>query len=394
MDKTILNAVEKNVRELFADNDSGDMYFHNLQHTERVVEAASNILTECGLSESEENIVLVAAWFHDTGYFYDKQQHEEKSQEVARNFLTEKGIEENEIRQVESCIEVTKRRKNPENKLEKAISDADMSHLAAEDFITQTNLLREEWKKESDQKIKKKGHLFNTLQFILQQNYYTKYGKEVLEPKKQENIKKLEKEIENQIKEKATKDNNKGTNKKSKSAGGDPRGTQTMFRLTARNQINLSAIADNKSNILISVNAIILSVGATYLISKFSAMPFLIIPTFILLLTSLLTIITSIIATRPNVAPGMFTKDDIENERTNLLFFGNFYNMDFSDYKWGVYQLIDNSQYLYDNIIRDQYELGVVLARKYKMLRISYNIFMYGLIITFIGFTVAAIFVR
>ena len=393
MDKTILNAVEKNVRELFADNDSGDMYFHNLQHTERVVEAASNILTECGLSESEENIVLVAAWFHDTGYFYDKQQHEEKSQEVARNFLTEKGIEENEIRQVESCIEVTKRRKNPENKLEKVISDADMSHLAAEDFITQTNLLREEWKKESDQKIKKKGHLFNTLQFILQQNYYTKYGKEVLEPKKQENIKKLEKEIENQIKEKATKDN-KGTNKKSKSAGGDPRGTQTMFRLTARNQINLSAIADNKSNILISVNAIILSVGATYLISKFSAMPFLIIPTFILLLTSLLTIITSIIATRPNVAPGMFTKDDIENERTNLLFFGNFYNMDFSDYKWGVYQLIDNSQYLYDNIIRDQYELGVVLARKYKMLRISYNIFMYGLIITFIGFTVAAIFVR
>lgn len=295
---------------------------------------------------------------------------------------------------MESCIEVTKRRKNPENKLEKAISDADMSHLAAEDFITQTNLLREEWKKESDQKIKKKGHLFNTLQFILQQNYYTKYGKEVLEPKKQENIKKLEKEIENQIKEKATKDNNKGTNKKSKSAGGDPRGTQTMFRLTARNQINLSAIADNKSNILISVNAIILSVGATYLISKFSAMPFLIIPTFILLLTSLLTIITSIIATRPNVAPGMFTKDDIENERTNLLFFGNFYNMDFSDYKWGVYQLIDNSQYLYDNIIRDQYELGVVLARKYKMLRISYNIFMYGLIITFIGFTVAAIFVR
>lgn len=394
MDKDILNQAETYVRNLFNAHDSGDMYFHNLDHTKRVVEAASVIIPDCELTEKEKNMVMVAAWFHDTGYFYDKQKHEEKSKEVARRFLEEHKVPESDIKRVLGCIEATKRLKVPENKLEKVICDADMSHLADEDFISQTSMLRQEWKKETEGKIKKIDHLFNTLRFILQQKYYTRYGQEVLEPRKQENVEKLQKEIERQMLEKADKEKQKALKKHTMAGGSDPRGTQSMFRLTARNQINLSAIADNKSNILISVNAIILSFGATYLFSKFSTMPFIIVPTFALLITSLLTIITAILATRPNVAPGMFTEDDIKNERANLLFFGNFYNMDYSDYKWGMHELMNNSTYLYNNMIRDQYELGVVLAKKYKMLRVSYNIFMWGLIVTFIAFAIAGLVMR
>jgi hypothetical protein len=42
-------------------------------------------------------------------------------------------------------------------------------------------------------------------------------------------------------------------------------------------------------------------------------------------------------------------------------------------------------------MIKDIYFLGVVLARKYRYLRISYTIFMYGLILTVIGFGIAVL---
>ena len=44
------------------------------------------------------------------------------------------------------------------------------------------------------------------------------------------------------------------------------RGIETMFRTTSKNHMELSAIADNKANIMISINSIILSVLVSVLI--------------------------------------------------------------------------------------------------------------------------------
>jgi len=37
-------------------------------------------------------------------------------------------------------------------------------------------------------------------------------------------------------------------------------------------------------------------------------------------------------------------------------------------------------------MIRDQYSLGKVLAKKYKLLRMAYNVFMFGIIISALVF--------
>ena len=86
------------------------------------------------------------------------------------------------------------------------------------------------------------------------------------------------------------------------------------------------------------------------------------------------------IATRPNVTSGTFTKEDIANKKTNLLFFGNFHKMGYPDYDWAMTELLADKNYLYSSMIKDTYFLGIVLAKKYKYLRIAYNIFMFGLI--------------
>ncbi len=164
-----------------------------------------------------------------------------------------------------------------------------------------------------------------------------------------------------------------------------------MFRITGRTQINLSAIADNKSNILISVNAIILSISITVLVTRFEDTPNIIMPTLIFLVFCLITIVFAILSTRPHISSGTFNKEEIKKNKVNLLFFGNFYNMELDDYEWAIGELMKNDENLYSIMIKDQYSLGKVLAKKYKLLRIAYNVFMFGIIISVLTFVFAFI---
>jgi hypothetical protein len=170
------------------------------------------------------------------------------------------------------------------------------------------------------------------------------------------------------------------------------RGIQTMFRTTSNNHFELSSLADGKGNIMISVNSIIMSIALTVLLARLAFYPHFIIPTVILLAVCLSAIIFAILSTRPTVSKGRFTEDDIRQKRTNLLFFGNFHRMELEEYNWAMNEMLKDREYLYNSMIKDIYFLGVVLAKKYKYLRISYTIFMYGLIIAVIAFAIAAIY--
>jgi hypothetical protein len=167
-----------------------------------------------------------------------------------------------------------------------------------------------------------------------------------------------------------------------------------MFRLTSKNHIDLSGMADTKANIMISVNSIILSILIGSLMQKLDNNPQLIIPTYVMLIVNLGSIIFAILSTRPNITSGKFTREDIEKNRTNLLFFGNFHQMQRNDYQWGMNRMMQDGQYLYASLIDDIFFLGVVLGRKYKFLRISYNIFMYGLVSAVIVFMVSNAYYR
>ena len=128
------------------------------------------------------------------------------------------------------------------------------------------------------------------------------------------------------------------------------------------------------------------------LLGKLQFYPEFIIPTIILVVVCLGTVVFSILATRPNVTGGTFTKEDIKDKKINLLFFGNFFRMDLFDYDWAMREMMADKDYLYGNMIKDIYYLGIVLARKYKLLRISYNIFMCGLITAILAFGIAFMF--
>ena len=172
----------------------------------------------------------------------------------------------------------------------------------------------------------------------------------------------------------------------------DPgRGIDTVFRITSNNNQRLSSMADSKAHILIQVNSIIISVLLSLLLRKIEDHTNLAIPATLLLTVNLLTIIFSILATRPHIPPGKFSKEDLEEKKVNLLFFGNFYRMTLEEYAGGMLQLMEDRDFLYGSLIRDVYFQGIALGRKYRWLRLSYNVFMYGLIASVVAFMIAAL---
>ncbi|MFX0556504.1 Pycsar system effector family protein [Maribacter sp. CXY002] len=169
------------------------------------------------------------------------------------------------------------------------------------------------------------------------------------------------------------------------------RGVQTLYRVTLRNHIKLSDIADTKANILLSVNAIIISLALANLIPKLDnpSNDYLFYPTFIFIFFSIISMIMSILATKPNVTTGGFTEEDVRSKKVNLLFFGNFHHMELKQYLWAMKELIKDKDYIYSSLTKDLYFLGIVLERKYRLLRWTYTVFMIGMILSVIVFAIA-----
>lgn len=162
--------------------------------------------------------------------------------------------------------------------------------------------------------------------------------------------------------------------------GSRKRGVSDMFRTAYRTHVELSAIADNKSNIMISINGIIISIIIASISPKIDANPWLLWPTSALLLSCLGSLIFAILAARPRVNKYPVTLEDVRANRANILFFGNYNNMDRNEFVEGIEELMQDEQRLYDSMARDLYGLGQVLFKKYDLLKVAYNIFMVGIV--------------
>ncbi|MGZ5286807.1 MAG: Pycsar system effector family protein [Flavisolibacter sp.] len=399
----ILSAARNYVTELYAHQVDPGFVFHNLDHTEDVAEACSQIADHMKLEDHDRFVLILAAWFHDTGYKAGSASgHEEESVKIATAFMHEHHVDDETIHRVASCIKATRMPQSPVSLVEKILCDADLFHLATNDFKARNQLLKQEQEIVLEQKISKKDWRKNNMEFLGNHRYFTDYGREILEPRKQENLHGLQKkgdikkeeEKEEEVFPYVTEASPYGDDKKDllQQQKNTERGIQTMFRTTSNNHFELSSLADGKGNIMISVNSIILSISLTVLVARLAFYPQYIIPTVILLIVCLSSIIFAILATRPSVSRGEFTEDDIRNKKTNLLFFGNFHRMKADEYSWAMNEMLKDREYLYDSMIKDIYFLGVVLARKYKYIRISYTIFMWGMIAAVIAFGIAAVY--
>lgn len=361
--------------------------FHNLAHTEDVVQAVKQIADHYHLNSQDQFIVTAAAYFHDLGYFSGgRQSHESRSAALAEEFLKDRNVDPLVIDSVKNCILATQIPQHPKNLLEAIICDADLFHLGAEQFVERNKLMRIEWMACTGTEISKKKWNASTLELMSFHHFHTEYAQKLLTENKQKNLAVIKESVE--VEKPKKKDDAETNEIKRKKDNRPDRGIETMFRVTSTNNQRLSDMADNKSNILITVNSIILSVVISLLLRKLDNNEHLTVPTLLLLMVSLLTMIFAILATRPKLMEGVFSDKDVDDKKVNLLFFGNFYKMDLADYNTGMQKVMEDRDFLYGMLIKDVYSQGVVLGRKYKLLRLAYNTFMYGLILSVLSYLV------
>lgn len=402
----LLDQAKDYVLAYFDTHPQTELLYHDKTHTKDVVDATMEIANHYQLNEKDFFVVMVAAWFHDIGYFDDRENHELKSASLANDFLKKNDVEAGLRDKVEQVILATKMPQKPTNLLEEIVCDGDLYHLGTDKCEENQKAMRKEIALVKGLKLSKQQWREENLAFLLSHHYHTDYAKLLLGDKKQENINKLRDKIKNNEEKLDGQQLPVGNKKKVKAPAVDvayaeekgkkdkakpSKGIETMFRITSGNNQKLSDMADNKAHIMITVNSIILSLIVSLVLRRLEDNAFLIIPTFILLMVALACIIFSILATRPSIPEGVFTINDLERKKVNLLFFGNFYKMSLGDYSKGMNQVMNDKVFLYETLITDVYSQGVVLGRKYKLLRISYNIFMFGLIGSVLAYVVCFI---
>jgi HD superfamily phosphodiesterase len=387
----LINKAEKFTFELFKEKLPNTYIYHNYSHTQRVAKSTKELIENSEINVKEKQALLLAAWLHDTGYTITYEGHEDESIKMATIFLEENNVDPEVIKMVISAIDATRMDYHPTSKIQEIIKDADASHFAKEYFNETSELLRQELKLLNIHNFsEREWRQENIKVFTEKHKYYTNYALKNWQPVKEDNLLDLL-EAEKKQRKKNKKEDTKAKLKAEYKNNNPERSIQSLFRITLRNHIKLSDIADTKANILLSVNAIIISLALSNLIPKLDAVSnrHLLIPTLILVIFSVASIILSIMSTRPNVTTGEFTREQVKTRKINLLFFGNFHKMPFEQFNWGVTEIIKDKDYVYESLMLDLHLLGKVLHRKYLLLRLTYTVFMVGMICSVISFIVS-----
>ena len=164
------------------------------------------------------------------------------------------------------------------------------------------------------------------------------------------------------------------------------RGIDTWFRLASRNLYTRRKIVDSKASILVTINALILSVVLGTVYGHLSDEPHLVYAVVPLVLTNLISIAFAIFASKPQLARGVFSEQDLLDRCVSLMTFDDFYAMSADEYAQAVDRVMQDRDLLYGTMKRDIYRLGVDLSRRYTHLQRAYGVFLFGIVLATVMF--------
>lgn len=392
----IVKSAQEFVFNLFREKLQSDYVYHNYKHTLQTTKACKELAEAYNLTSRDYEILMLAALFHDTGYTEVYKGHEEASVRILKEFLGDDYPQE-DLKKIEELILSTSALHIPNGTLQEILHDADYINIGKKKFSQRAELLRIEWERVLGKTFSDLEWAEEQLNFLICKSYVTEEAILKYDGTREENIRNQRERIEllrvEGEKLKAKLDKTSPENKVQK----EGRGTETLYRSLYEYHINLSSIADNKANIMISINTIIISLvitlfGSGYTFSgqnEFGSLRF-VIPMAVLLITSLLAVVFAVLSSRPNVTSK--ERYELKKKDSSILFFGNFAQLHLHEFVNRIKELKKEKEELYDSMSIDIYHLGAVLVKKYRLLSWSYNIFMGGLVLCAVGFVVIMLF--
>ncbi|MEM1324556.1 MAG: Pycsar system effector family protein [Bacteroidota bacterium] len=365
---TLLPSVQQEVLQAFNDHHLPSMVYHSYARLHRIVEEIQQLAPADLVQQKTAQLAAYAQAMRRLRDERFSQQLLQKWSDSERDIDTE--VVHQTIRNVEHH-----RVQTPVDAL---LLDAINWVRYGENYSEQSALERLELELMQEQMYSKSEWQTLELERLLKVKFYTAHAKVHYTPIVAQHIAKLKNRL------------NKNIEPISLSRVHEPfeqlelenstRGAQTFFRTNYRNHINLSAIADNKANIMISVNSILISVLITVLTWRniTETQPEVLMPGVIFLVTALASLIFAVLSARPKVTNLNEDQTSLEEVKKNIAFFGNFVTLSLDQYEAAMDEVLRKDDLLYGNMSRDLYFLGKVLSKKYYFLTISYNVFMVG----------------
>jgi predicted metal-dependent HD superfamily phosphohydrolase len=163
-------------------------FYHNYGHTSDVVNNVAEISNALKIEGDDLEIVLIAAWFHDTGYVESTKAHEAHSIKIAKIFLAKHNYPADRTKKIIGCIKATKVPQNPKNILEKIVCDSDLLYLGQKDCIERAELLRLEFEQNFKRNIPETEWLTQSVEFFHQHHFHTDFVIKKYGPKKEKNM--------------------------------------------------------------------------------------------------------------------------------------------------------------------------------------------------------------
>ena len=371
-----------------------NIVFHNYNRTSKIARICDTLSIQSDLNGNEKILLHLSALFIDIGYCDDPKKSAAASARHARNYFMQKGLEASTIKIITESIEAIGYPQQPVSLVAQYLCDADMYYLGSNNYPLDTELLRKEISLVDKVNFSDLDWIKRQLQVLENHTYFTAEARKLFKKRKKNNILLLQNQL-NRIQtlnesEVVIAPENPGVDDGDRDFKPE-RGVETLFRVTARKQLDLTTMADSKANLIIGVNTIIISIVISVIGTRLSGASHLLIPSILIILTNATTIVIAILATRPKIIRVTDHIPGKESAEFNILFFGHFSRMSLDSYKETIRKTIMKKEDIYDTISRDIYYQGLILSKKYSYIAWAYTIFVIGLVISILAFITAFI---
>lgn len=160
--------------------------------------------------------------------------------------------------------------------------------------------------------------------------------------------------------------------------------TDSLLRETSSHYIRLIGDADRKARIMLIVNSIMLTAGVTVMSNVIDKYLLVWISATILICSNLISLFFSILSVKPELHNNHIAKET-EN---NMLHYKKCSEYSLGEYSRMMMLTMGDEDKKMDAIIKDLYYYGNLLGMKYKLMKLGYRFFFYGIMVSVVSYLI------
>jgi hypothetical protein len=386
-DAPIVRLAAQHVFQIFRSaGPDNPLVFHSFGRARALVDATREVAKGAKLDDGDLTALLLAAWFHDTGYAAGPKGNRKQSAEIARAFLAEERQPLELAEEVAAAIQATDS-PSPDKLTEEVLHDALLLVIANKNYVTLAEQFRLERERRNAEVHSDVEWTKICIAFFDNHQFRTRYAQLEYNAGRAANLVRLHKLLREQVGEAAHQDA-----EQAKVTKGVAKTVENIFDSLSRNQIQLFKILDRRTSTMIQVNAIMITLIVGLLLRRVEEYRALLMPTLLLLTVNLITIFISIYSMRVGrsglrriLGPDTAVHDE------NLLMFSNDIPWSLEEYRGRMNRLAGNWPALQQTLVEDLYFIRMLLLNRGKALALSYDVFTVGLALSVVAFAIAMI---